>query len=364
MTFTISREKNIISFLAEGKSKSYDFDINTGILYSLADKPLKNFPSGFKTCVSEHREDDIILFTMYEMLNSTYKWNNGWSFKLADFQKPAQFLMIADRLNSIGYTRVERDKWRYSSAMLSMINEHFKDFVKYVKEEEEPTLEHFCENVYPALWAEAHGIEMNEVIDAEFIKAIMSQEWTAEQIEYLIKCIRRGVPYFYMYDDGRIDKYAFRQDLRNYMLRCEALDMKYDKDFFRGVALSKRMYQTHKAEIDNKAIEEQYKKHDFIFEDDNFIVVVPQTTDDFKNEALAMNNCVYNMYMRRVVEGSTNVVFIRKKSNPTKSYITCEVTNNGKIWQFYLANNRSVDRNSKENDFRHAYQKWLNENWA
>jgi hypothetical protein len=93
-------------------------------------------------------------------------------------------------------------------------------------------------------------------------------------------------------------------------------------------------------------------------------VVVPQTTEDFKNEALAMNNCVYNMYLRRVVDGSTNVVFIRKKSNPTKSYITCEVTNSGKIWQFYLANNERVARNSKESDFRNAYQKWLDENWA
>lgn len=366
MTFTISRDKNIINFLAEDKEQPYAFDINTGILYSLKSKPLKNFPSGMKSYLKDcTKSEDFLLFVMSIMLDRCYNFHDSWSWKLADFQECADLLAIADKINSLGYTPSLEDAWRLDKGALTLINDNIKSFAKYIKETENPTIFGFLYGYYPTIWAEQNGIEINEVITADVCREIMRADFSKEQIDYLIKCFRRGVLYFYMRDnDGNIDTWNFLRTLREYYEHCEELDLKYDKDFFRGVALANRMYQTHKKEIDNRRIAKQMSKHNYDFEDDTFTIVVPQTTQDFLDEATHQNNCVYNIYMNRVANGDTNVVFIRKKSNPSKSYITCEITNKGRIWQYLLANNRSVQAGTPEHNFKVALQKWLDDNWA
>lgn len=365
MTFTISRDKNIINFLAEDKEQPYAFDINTGVLYSLKSRPLKNFPSGMKSYLRNCSYDtkDFLLFVMGIMLDRCYCFHESPSWKLTDFQEYANLLAIADKINSLGYTPNHQDTWRVDKNSLNIIGENFKAFAKYCKEEEEPTIADFIHIYYPVIWAEQNGIELNEIITADVCREIMRANFSKEQIEYLIKCFRRGVPYFYMRDDGSVDTWSFLRTLRDYYEHCEELDLKYDKDFFRGVALANRMYQTHKQEIDNRKIANQMSKHNYDFEDDNFTIVVPQTTKDFFNEATHQNNCVYNIYMNKVARGDTNVVFIRKKSNPSKSYITCEITNRGYIQQYLLANNSRVKKDTAEYNFKIALQNWLNANW-
>ena len=364
MTFTISRDKNIINFLAEDKEQPYAFDINTGILYSLKSKPLKNFPSGMKSYLKDYRDsEDFLLFVMGVMLDRCYNFHDSWSWRLADFQECANLLSIADKINSLGYTPSYDDVWRLDGNALNTIGENLKAFARYCKETEEPTIFGFLHTYYPVVWAEQNGIEVNEVITIDVCREIMRANFSKEQIEYLIKCFRRGVPYFYMRGDGSVDTWSFIHTLRDYYEHCEMLDLKYDKDFFRGVALANRMYQTHKQEIDNRKIANQMNKHNYDFENDNFTIVVPQTTKDFLDEATHQNNCVYNIYMNKVAKGDTNVVFIRKKSNPSKSYITCEITNRGYIQQYLLANNNRVRKDTAEYDFKVALQKWLEDNW-
>ena len=367
MAFTVTRNKNLINFLAEGKEQPYVFDINTGILYSLKSKPLKNFPSGLKNCINANSNLDFVMYVMALMLDRTYNFKEEWSWRLSDYQACASLLKIADRMNSLSYHPVHNDYWQIDKRSLSLIGENFKDFAEYLEncanEDSTPSIGDFMNQYYPLIWARQNGIEINEVINADVIREIMRQNFNTEQIEYLIKTFRRGVPYFFMEDSGRIDMYRFMHTFTDYVRHCAELEIGYDKDFFRGVALANRAYQTHKAEIDNRKIVANLSKHNFNFEDDNFMIVVPQSAEDFKNEAFQQNNCVYNLYMHRVVEGTTNVVFVRKKSNPKKSFITCEVTRSGHINQFYLANNNCVKKDSDEWYFKQAFQKWLKENW-
>lgn len=78
------------------------------------------------------------------------------------------------------------------------------------------------------------------------------------------------------------------------------------------------------------------------YENDNYVVYPLLSRRAFHEEAEAQRNCVERLYLEKVADGETHVVVVRLKNNPTQSYITCEVTNNGRINQFYYKCNRQV----------------------
>lgn len=364
MEFEVTKDKNLVSFLGEGKNKPYVFDVNTGILYSMQSKPLKNMPTTLQGYINRHNEDNAILFLMSTMLNSTYRFGEGWTFRLTAFANHKDLFMLVDKLNSIGYKPNHKDYSEFYPQSLNMINEYFKDFAKYYNEVDEGTIYDFIISRIPALWAESHGIEINEMFNLDFVSRLIEENFAAEQLKYVINTICRGALYFYMMDNGELVFYEFLRDIKEYFRICEVLDMKYEKDFFRGLINAKRAYQTYKEDFDNKSIQIQYQKHNFNYENDEFEIIVPQTTKDFKNEADQQHNCVYSCYLRMVIRGETNVVFIRKKNNPNKSFITCEITNKGTIKQYLYKFNESVkDKSSSEYQFKLDLQNWLNENW-
>lgn len=77
------------------------------------------------------------------------------------------------------------------------------------------------------------------------------------------------------------------------------------------------------------------------YEDETYIIRPILTREGFHEEGESQHNCVERLYMEKVYKGQTHVVTVRKKTNPNKSYITCEVTNDGSIWQYLLACNSS-----------------------
>jgi len=56
---------------------------------------------------------------------------------------------------------------------------------------------------------------------------------------------------------------------------------------------------------------------------DDLIVVVPQNIKDLIDEGIQQHNCVGEYYNKSIADGEDFIFFIRKKSNPKESYITC-----------------------------------------
>lgn len=364
MNFTINRNKNYINFLANGKNKPYVFDINTGVLYSLQSKPLKNLPPKFRTCLDEcdGKGNDMVLALMREMVECPYYFQNGWKFSLSMFTNYTNLLMIADKLNSLGYkyhNRLDVDKNN-----LVTIEKNFKMFVKYYNEDNSLTIYSFIQECYPSIWAKEHNIEINEIFTLNFIKYLLKRNYTDLQLNYIITTICRGACYYYINDDESFEYWYLIPKFDEYFEMCEKLNIPYEKDFFRGYINAKRMYLVAKTEIDNKAIIDNYKGLNLFYEDENFTVIIPQSTEDFKDEATQQHNCVYSCYLKEVVTHKTNVVFIRRKDNIEKSHITCEVSNNGKIKQYLLSCNRTVKADTLEREFYYKYAEWLKENWV
>lgn len=82
------------------------------------------------------------------------------------------------------------------------------------------------------------------------------------------------------------------------------------------------------------------------FECAELCVVVPETFEEFADEAKQQHNCVAGYY-DMVKNGKTNVCFIRSKNEKRNSLLTCEVSNSGKIVQFLAKNNKKPNMNDE-----------------
>ena len=98
------------------------------------------------------------------------------------------------------------------------------------------------------------------------------------------------------------------------------------------------------------------KKRDelYDFEDDEFIIKMPDTPIDIMEEGKALNHCVGG-YMENHVEGKTTILFLRKKSDPETSFYTIEVKNN-EVIQIHGKHNRWLGNNPEVIPFM---RKWL-----
>lgn len=91
---------------------------------------------------------------------------------------------------------------------------------------------------------------------------------------------------------------------------------------------------------------------------DKFICVFPKSNQDFIQEGINQHNCVAS-YFRRVINGECIVFFIRKKEEPSISFITAEVTKSG-LRQVMLSNNRIVVCDTDEHKFAKKIEAAIN----
>lgn len=85
-------------------------------------------------------------------------------------------------------------------------------------------------------------------------------------------------------------------------------------------------------------------------ENDDYVVKIPTKPEDLAEEGLALNHCVKS-YINKVVEGKTNIVFIRKKEDEEKSFFTVEVDNDKNIVQAHGFANCNVSAVEGLRDF-------------
>ena len=132
----------------------------------------------------------------------------------------------------------------------------------------------------------------------------------------------------------------------------------------------KQLYKLRKEaeNKENQIINDTLKKNQnkkWQFEDDDFEVIVPTTYDELVQEGRQQHNCVgdywINNYGNNLKRGVQNrgVVFIRKKNNPTRSYITCDFSLNTLEIKQYLGNCNISNLGKEADDFRTKFQNHL-----
>ena len=105
------------------------------------------------------------------------------------------------------------------------------------------------------------------------------------------------------------------------------------------------VYNVKRNEVCNEAFKKQLKKIvSYQYESDkfDFIVISPTEANDLAYEGATLHHCVKS-YVERVANGSTNIMFIRKKDDPDKPFFTVEVTNQKIIAQVHGFANRNAN---------------------
>lgn len=347
------KERNIIKFYVSGDDRHYDFDINKGVLYGLKGSPLKRNPAGFIEYMSYIHNDSNVLQYMYWL-----KQYCGRQY--ADLSRFVNYIQICDRLDSIGYKVA--DYWCFPREnQLKFIGDNFKAFSKAYRENPELSISEFIDTYRTDMWLKTNGITVDDYFTRDMANHLASTvaDWDKKKIGCTIFYLKRGLVEIFGNYNNALNRLA---DYFNY---CDRLEIEYVRgDFVREFANAKRNYEFRKTELDNNAIYEHQMQHiealEFSYGD--YEVVVPMTSQEFIDEGNAQSNCVARLYLPKVIKGTTNIVFVRRKSDLEKSYITCEVLN-GEIEQ-YLArfNNRVYDESAVE--FKRMYQEHLNEKWG
>lgn len=104
----------------------------------------------------------------------------------------------------------------------------------------------------------------------------------------------------------------------------------YPKHFLTTHKIAMRNYNRLKTIFDENAFKDRIKK-DMERTIGRYAFIYPDCTQDIKDEAVQQNNCV-SSYIKRVINGECDVMFMRDKEDRDKSLVTLEVVN-GKIVQ-------------------------------
>lgn len=356
----IFKEKNFIVYEKED-GKYYKLNIDNGELLSLKGVPMQTTPAGMIDAFRSARGDSLLLAYVYG--------EHDYGRKYTHLQQITTYMQMCDKLDSLGvkYGRLANGGYinpRTIKRLIDYVSKDFNTFVKVFNANKETFLEDLVEIMQEEKFVRDMQIDTDH-INAEELEALKylyeCGGFDLTELKYANYFVARGLYYFF-----DKNQYSLRDSLRTFFYMCKMLNLKPEKsDYYKQYIMVKRNYEMNKKEIDNNRIVYQLGKHSkaWEFENDEFCIVVPKCVEDFKHEAEFQSNCVYTHYLSRVQDERTNVVFIRKKSNPDMPYITCEVSNEGYIRQYLLKHNCSVNHYSPESEFEIAFQNHLSAVW-
>ena len=120
---------------------------------------------------------------------------------------------------------------------------------------------------------------------------------------------------------------------------------KYPRHFLTSHQITSRTYQRWKQEFNEELFAKRVNtKMEVTIGDYKFIY--PKTTKDIKDEAVQQSNCVAS-YIDKVIDGSCDIILMRKKNDVGNSLVTVEVRN-GKVVQARQRFNESVNESEQK----------------
>lgn len=344
----IEKDKNIVKFYV-AKNKAYTFDLQTGVVTGLSKKILLNRPQLYDTQKSDNSAYYKIMCKAYKL-----KTKNAPIFcSIAEKLVAVKYPYFTDFYNSdLQEKDIEKQvstfikqSWNKGEQKTFYQWKEEQHYIKLIKLSNYPindkTIQFFTDYQITIPLSNIRFKILEDIINSFFYPALKI---------FNLRHIQSALPH------------AIAQLQNNLSLLNITLDEK-KKNYLLYMLEIEKLAEIERNKENNKKIKEVMIKHSdwWNFEDENFCIKVPSTVMEIKEEGENQNNCVGRIYTKSVIEGNTHIIFIRKKENPEKSYITCEVSTEGLIRQYLLANNSTVKKNSIEADFWIELQKHIND---
>lgn len=340
----MKKEKQYLIFSenADG-TKKYYFDFENGYMYGAKGNPLVTTPKIMRSVVNEIDENGTYRTNVYAYF---VKWFLGcYKGERHEFYKNlgkivemanAHGLMIedCDFYNAQGHYDLEGTKFIVENITL------YREWL---------SIRHFCSfQNYVLLKKRNLNLGLSDEATYHLSRCINFDEYDNVQLGRIAKIFS---PFYDLKD-----MIYYENLIRTFIKECKDLEIEIPKtnNPLRTITEVHKMYIAHKKEIEEKKKKEHLEKMNrYFYENDKYIIIIPKEEKEFIKESTQQNNCVYNCYYHGYMKGEYDIVFIRKKEEIDKSYVTCEIRN-GKIIQYLTKNNRRI-----EDDFRAEYEKFL-----
>ncbi len=282
--------------------------------------------------------------TLYQMLNVTPHQYDVLTRNIGCVETPSG--IMRDIVKKLGITFIE------------LGNEHFdrmfqtlKDIDALDKKANENTQFH-TEQKCPPILPKMHQIIMDFLFDAS-IKTI---ENVLQFTKYYLLdyCERVSVSVYYSstcraYQRDYVDYMRMRSLLEDSTLPVKFKATKYPLETLLKSKHNELISRVndYKYVLRDKEIEQAGTSAEkkFGYSGENYCIIAPKSAEEIRREGKQQHNCVAS-YTRDVAEGKTYILFMRRKSELDKSYITIEVSPTGGLRQCYEAFNHTVSDKS------------------
>ena len=149
--------------------------------------------------------------------------------------------------------------------------------------------------------------------------------------QYMIECYGYAPKPFLLYLDRlmaleALDMYDVKRNLQDTMRMFSNMSDKYDRyprNLLTVHQIAIRNFRRLGLQYDAAAFKRQVDPS-LAWQYKGYTVIVPQTPQDIKDEAVQQHNCVAS-YINDVINGRCQIVFLRYKAEPEKSLVTVEV---------------------------------------
>ena len=363
----ITFDKGIITYTDNENNYNYSIDINNGIITNnRTNRKNKSLPPKFiNVCTNLMRDRwtgkkdtnnchlNNIIFYFYMRGNKEYNFYQ---------------LRIIDKLSAIGiylttlptaYVMIEKNMARIAKRYKDFPDSTLDDILFAIQQEDiEKTLKNYCSPDSPYY--------------DYFRKYYIT--FSQSKLSFVAYFLAHGLWDFYVRREMKEIEGLRKNDiytditytLINYFHMCDYFKKPYEKsDFFKQFIALSKTYKIEQTTIENNTLKDFYSRYanKISFENNDFEVILPTCREDFKKEADSQHNCVYTTFFPKVLKNETIVVFIRRKAEIAKSYITCEIgINSGLIKQYLTTYNHPVtDKNAI--NFKKDYQTFLYTNF-
>ena len=337
----ITKDKNIL-MISEEVGKVYKIDLSTLTMYGIAGKPLKNLPKPLQNPrlrydLNRGSIEHALVMAIVE-IKENFRINAETLACLSLFER---FYAVGLKVNS--WSDIYQDYGFFSSIKLD------GDLIEFIKQNNEGKVDKRALRNYTMRDFRAK-YPLTDRQFAYLTDIVENCDGGDDLMEFVaVNIIHKHVE---MMNNWH---YTIREF---YRLGVEmGKDWKKEKFVFDAYCRYKFEYEIFKNKAINDKIAKRYDEK-LLFETEDCLIVMPKSLDDFKFEGDNNSNCVAG-YANDHADGDTIIVFVRKKSAPEKSYITCQIEpKSRRIRQYRTSHNNNPDEMGR--NFQVVYQNYLN----